>query len=199
MEIKIEREQLYRDVWSQSLTKLAPKYHLSDNGLRKVCKALNVPLPQQGHWAKVAAGHTISPRPLPKECAQNVFVSHPPVREEGFSEPDDAAWLAERCAFEVEPDNKILANLKWHPAITPFLEPLLAMAAEMERAKKDFERAEVNPRLRTHSTYTGGRWPYFSRDGQMLSYTHKSRPARVTLPNYERALGLLNTLCVEGE
>ena len=76
MEVAIERERLYREVWAEPLTKLAPKYHLSDNGLRKVCKALDVPLPVAGHWAKVAAGHRIEPPALPAECERKIFVSH---------------------------------------------------------------------------------------------------------------------------
>ena len=58
MEIIFERTRLYEEVWSEPLTKLGKKYGLSDNGLRKVCKALNIPLPRAGHWAKVA--HTLT-------------------------------------------------------------------------------------------------------------------------------------------
>jgi len=39
----IKREELYEEVWS---TPLCAKYGLSDNGLRKVCKRLNVPVPE---------------------------------------------------------------------------------------------------------------------------------------------------------
>lgn len=49
-----ERISLYEEVWTTPLTKLGKKYGLSDNGLRKVCKALSIPLPKAGHWAKVA-------------------------------------------------------------------------------------------------------------------------------------------------
>jgi len=39
----IKREELYEEVWSTPLTKLSQKYGLSDNGLRKVCKRLDMP------------------------------------------------------------------------------------------------------------------------------------------------------------
>jgi hypothetical protein len=55
----IKREELYEEVWSVPLTQLCAKYGLSDNGLRKVCKRLNVPFPWRGYWAKVEAGHRV--------------------------------------------------------------------------------------------------------------------------------------------
>ena len=45
----IKREELYEEVWSTPLTQLCAKYGLSDNGLRKVCKRLNVPIPWRGY------------------------------------------------------------------------------------------------------------------------------------------------------
>ena len=66
----IKREELYEEVWSVPLTQLCAKYGLSDNGLRKVCKRLNVPVPRRGYWAKVEAGHKPRKTPLPKEAQQ---------------------------------------------------------------------------------------------------------------------------------
>jgi hypothetical protein len=45
MSIEFERIALYEEVWTTPLIRLAEKYYLSDNGLRKVCKALNIPVP----------------------------------------------------------------------------------------------------------------------------------------------------------
>ena len=45
---RIEREELYEQVWSIPVVQLADRYGLSDNGLRKVCKRLNVPVPPRG-------------------------------------------------------------------------------------------------------------------------------------------------------
>ena len=44
----VTREQLYLEVWSVPITQLCQKFGLSDNGLRKVCKRLNVPVPARG-------------------------------------------------------------------------------------------------------------------------------------------------------
>jgi hypothetical protein len=49
----ITREDLYVAVWSQSVLTLAKGMGISDVGLAKICKALNVPRPPRGYWAKI--------------------------------------------------------------------------------------------------------------------------------------------------
>ena len=44
---------------------LAAKYGLSDVGLRKICKKLNVPTPPAGYWAKLQAKKKVTKLPLP--------------------------------------------------------------------------------------------------------------------------------------
>ena len=58
-----EREKLYNEVWSEPMTIVAPRYNLSDNGLRKHCIRLWIPLPPAGYWAKIRSGQKI-PRPI---------------------------------------------------------------------------------------------------------------------------------------
>jgi len=60
------RAELYDLVWSTPLTVLAKAFALSDNGLRKRCKALHVPTPPKGYWQKIKNGQRVSPIPLPK-------------------------------------------------------------------------------------------------------------------------------------
>src|SRR5712664_3232430 len=44
---------------------VAQKLGLSDNGLRKHCAKAFVPLPPQGYWNKLRAGHKVKTTPLP--------------------------------------------------------------------------------------------------------------------------------------
>jgi hypothetical protein len=44
------RESLYELVWSKPLTSIAKEYNVSDNGIRKICKKYEIPLPKLGHW-----------------------------------------------------------------------------------------------------------------------------------------------------
>ena len=61
--IKKMRQTLYEEIWAEPMTTVAVRYGLSDNGLRKRCKALNIPLPPIGYWAKVKAGKPVPDRP----------------------------------------------------------------------------------------------------------------------------------------
>jgi hypothetical protein len=53
---ELTRKELYDLVWSEPLTSLGRRFEISDNGIRKTCKRLNIPLPRNGHWQKIAAG-----------------------------------------------------------------------------------------------------------------------------------------------
>ncbi|PYG86761.1 hypothetical protein LY28_02787 [Ruminiclostridium sufflavum DSM 19573] len=58
-----EREKLFNEVWNEPMTTVAKRYGLSDNGLRKRCIKLDIPLPPVGHWAKLQAGKESVPKP----------------------------------------------------------------------------------------------------------------------------------------
>ncbi len=57
------RKTLYEEIWAEPMTTVALRYGISDNGLRKRCKALNIPWPPNGYWAKVKAGKPVPERP----------------------------------------------------------------------------------------------------------------------------------------
>ena len=48
MHQKFEREELYREVWATPMWTLAERYGLSGNGLKKICKRMNIPVPTRG-------------------------------------------------------------------------------------------------------------------------------------------------------
>ncbi len=45
--------------------RLSRKFGISDRGLAKICKRMNIPVPPRGYWAKLAAGQKVKPKPLP--------------------------------------------------------------------------------------------------------------------------------------
>lgn len=61
----LTRQELYDLVWENPLSKLAKKYNLSDNGLRKVCKKLDIPLPKNGYWQKMQYNKKVTKEKLP--------------------------------------------------------------------------------------------------------------------------------------
>lgn len=63
--MRITREQLYKEIWSEPATRLARRYDVSSSYLERVCEGLNVPHPPRGYWARKAAGEEMPTPPLP--------------------------------------------------------------------------------------------------------------------------------------
>lgn len=63
--MKLNRTKLYEMVWERSVSRLAKEFRLSDVGLAKTCRRHDIPLPERGHWARLAAGQEVAKRPLP--------------------------------------------------------------------------------------------------------------------------------------
>ena len=61
-----DRETLYREIWESPVTEVAKKYQVSDVAIHKVCKALDIPKPPKGYWAKLRAGKPVTVKPLSK-------------------------------------------------------------------------------------------------------------------------------------
>lgn len=63
----VTRQELYDQIWSEPISKVAKLYEVSDSFLNRILKRLNIPKPPQGYWAKQAAGKNLPRRPdLPK-------------------------------------------------------------------------------------------------------------------------------------
>lgn len=56
MKKKFSRQELYELVWSKSMLALSKEYNISDVGLRKMCRRMEIPVPLLGHWQKVEHG-----------------------------------------------------------------------------------------------------------------------------------------------
>lgn len=53
-------------VWSTPMITLAKKYSITDSGLRKVCKRMNIPLPKPGYWERMKVGRPDDIEKLPE-------------------------------------------------------------------------------------------------------------------------------------
>lgn len=195
------REALYEEVWSTPLTTLGPRYNLSDNGLRKICRAMNIPLPPAGHWAKVAAGKPVKKIVLPAQAERSMFFSDPPppiARE--YIDPDDQSWLKQRLAFESLPQHHIsvpAATEVWHKAIEPLRGTL--QAAIRQRAREIEERDKAAGRR--EKLAARGVWEpnadyfkYRHLESNTLRHPQLEGCLQVTEMTGVRALSLINAL-----
>lgn len=75
MDFEDERKKLFNEIWKEPMTTVAKRYGISDNGLRKRCIKLEIPLPPTGHWAKLQAGKNSTPQPKlpPLKVAQHTI------------------------------------------------------------------------------------------------------------------------------
>lgn len=63
--VKLSRQQLYEEVWKTPMHRLCAKYGLSDVGLAKVCRRMDVPRPPRGYWRRQSTGVKTSKPSLP--------------------------------------------------------------------------------------------------------------------------------------
>ncbi|MBC6163735.1 hypothetical protein HB999_09690 [Listeria booriae] len=72
--MEIAREQLYEEIWSSSVSKVAKKYAVSDHLIRKKCQLYNIPLPSNQYIGRLQHGYaTLIRDPLPAFESSNII------------------------------------------------------------------------------------------------------------------------------
>lgn len=141
------REELYSLVWSEPMVHVAKRLGLSDRGLAKRCKSMDVPVPPRGYWARLQAGYN-SPRiplvsnelesgsnyttpdqgprkpPLVAEPAQPVVPT--PSQHSIASDAEYQAALSESAAFER------------HSRLAAYVDAVLAASVALNQTEADF-------------------------------------------------------------
>lgn len=118
--VEVTREELHQLVWSTSMSKLAERFGISGNGLKKICDRLEVPYPSLGHWAKKAAGHSIPTKPLPKARADvpaSVTITPTPAAPAPPAIAHEAQATIDALRAEIGPDATERTLLKPHAII----------------------------------------------------------------------------------
>lgn len=91
--VTLTREELHRLVWSEPTTKVAARYELSDQGLKKICLKHRIPVPGRGYWQKLANGGKVAAVALPKLAREEPIIIHvrpKPARAEKESDEEQA-------------------------------------------------------------------------------------------------------------
>jgi len=52
----ISRQELFQQIWETPISLLSQKYGISDVGLAKICKRMDIPRPPRGYWNKLKVG-----------------------------------------------------------------------------------------------------------------------------------------------
>jgi hypothetical protein len=133
--VTLSREELYALVWATPISRLAGQYGLSDNGLAKICRRLDVPYPPRGYWARKAAGKKVTQSPLP--------AVHPSTRTQVMITPSLPAELPPQPPSELEEGlaaaRRLTANLKVPAKLN---HPHQIVAGWIEERQREREQAK---------------------------------------------------------
>ena len=136
--VVLTREQLYEQVWAEPMATLGPKLGLSDVGLSKVCRRLNVPVPGRGYWRQKEVGQKVRRAPLPKLPAgatQGMREVRLRKNTSGTASPEAAGPVAEQARFEALGENRIVV-----PEMLEDPHPLVARSVKaLRKAKRDHQ------------------------------------------------------------
>lgn len=123
MHEEYDRALLFEEVWAEPVSTVAPRYGVSDVGLKKLCARLQIPTPARGHWAKVKAGRGIPPKSKLKTYKGNPRYLLKPVAPQP-SRPVELEVVDERLtallAYEQDPANRIVVPARvtrWNPLV----------------------------------------------------------------------------------
>lgn len=61
----VSREELYEQVWSKPMTKVAEDYDVTGTALKKTCDRHHIPTPERGYWAKLEYRKPVHKEALP--------------------------------------------------------------------------------------------------------------------------------------
>jgi hypothetical protein len=80
--IELTRKELYDIVWSTTLSKVTQQYAYSNDGIKKLCKQFEIPMPNSSYWSKLKFN-----KPVNKIVLNTVFGGEDKlvltIREEG--------------------------------------------------------------------------------------------------------------------
>lgn len=192
--MEINREKLFAEVWATPITHLCKTYGLSDQGLRKLCVKVQIPLPQRGHWAKIAAGHTVVKPALPALRPNVEERNHRSMKSisvigSGFGSASTTSMLVD----VMPPTQPPMGSL--HPLLTVLFREYEQAELEARLLQTKFIWESEHPGKRyTGKAPTYGSWQRFCDTGKILRPTHKKSLLRVSLGTYWRAFQLMHEL-----
>lgn len=126
--ITVTREQLYDLVWSKTLAKLTEEYAYTNEGIKKICKEFDVPMPENGYWSKLKFDSNIQKTKLNPVFNKEDKIQLT-IREQGNLENVDQTPLTRRT-------KEIESNVK-APLIVP--KKLINPDILIQNTKKIFE------------------------------------------------------------
>lgn len=102
--IELTRESLYARVWAEPMVRLARRYRISDVGLAKICRKMDIPVPPPGYWQRKETGWNPAHPPLP---ALRPGISGAVSLTPRLAPAEPSPEVTAQEAFEREPKNRV--------------------------------------------------------------------------------------------
>ena len=99
----VSREELYRQVWAEPISKLAASYNVSGSYIARMCRILKVPTPRRGYWTKLKANKNPPKEALPVLQAGDPITW---IRSTTSSRPTDVMPLPPEPRSEIPPPRR---------------------------------------------------------------------------------------------
>ena len=161
--LTLTHQQLYDLVWSKAVRDVAQDFGMSDVALAKRCRAVRVPIPPRGYWARVAAGQKPRKTPLPKHRSGKYTdgARESPAAEPTVTFPPRPTTVVGRLIVDcellrlhvTEPGHsyteKVWRNTNAHPLelqVRKILHGLLGLTLERKRHREGQREREIAAR-----------------------------------------------------
>lgn len=197
-----DREQLFEDVRAAPMVHVGKKHGISGTEVRRVCDALQIPVPAPGHWTRTELGRPVERPALPPVSSrQTVAASTPSIEAQPVCQmqyPGAPPLVRVRRDAGVAIGVAQEPQAHWHPALRGLRQQMEKDAARANRLKKKHDLEQTNPgkRYPPDADAVYGSWEYFCDAGQLLlTTTHRKLVARLSVCSYKRGLSLLNDVC----
>ncbi len=104
---ELRREDLYEQVWSEPMVRVANRYGISDVALAKICRKMDIPVPPRGYWRRIETGRR-PPRPPLRKLRPGVRRAvELTVRPDSPDTPTSDPEVEAQEAFERDAENRI--------------------------------------------------------------------------------------------
>jgi hypothetical protein len=174
----LDRDTLYKQIWTVPIVQLALKYGISDVGLAKACRRHQIPRPPRGYWARIQSGQKATRPPLPAISDHRLQEVHFQGATMVSTNPDEGVSpRTPRARIEFVPtlDSP-------HPLVRQAAEHLAAAKAGSGNVVKSDPRTAVDVRVRPEVVDRALRiWDAFAKTwekegGQILLVTFVGNP-----------------------
>jgi hypothetical protein len=123
------------------MIKAGARFGISGNGLKKACQRASIPLPPQGYWNKLQAGHKVAKTPLPPASAgtpEGVEIDPPGQRPSPPPAPPIPPSVQEKIDAEFQSGNPVTV-----PATLS--NPHRIIAGWVQDSRREIEKARHDP------------------------------------------------------